>query len=166
MKRRPVTSLTLRASMIRSLSKKMFYQTRKMRSMAFKTFDYQAITNLSFIKGVRNRALTSAWKKLWQESVVEPDFEGCETTPAEPAVNELVLLANIMVLEVENDIDDIEEDDSQRLRTEELMDLHFENDIDGLDEDDNQGCAQKSLWICIVFHSKKLWRRICQWKRS
>ncbi|GBN50002.1 hypothetical protein AVEN_109076-1, partial [Araneus ventricosus] len=61
------------------------------------------------------RTLTSAWKKLWPESVVECDFEGFETVTEEAAVNEIPSLAKIMGLEVENDIDDLEEDHSQEL---------------------------------------------------
>ncbi|PNF30675.1 hypothetical protein B7P43_G06169 [Cryptotermes secundus] len=76
-------------------------------------------------EGVTKRTLTSAWKKLWPESVVECDFEGFEIVPVEPVVNEIVSLAKIMGLEVDNnDIDELVEEHSQGLTTEELMELH------------------------------------------
>ncbi|PNF21866.1 hypothetical protein B7P43_G05279 [Cryptotermes secundus] len=76
-------------------------------------------------EGVTKRTLTSAWKKLWPDSVVECDFEGFEIVPVEPVVNEIVSLAKIMGLEVNNnDIDELVEEHSQELSTEELMELH------------------------------------------
>ncbi|PNF40924.1 hypothetical protein B7P43_G14973 [Cryptotermes secundus] len=76
-------------------------------------------------EGVIKRTLTSAWKKLWLESVIECDFEGFEMVPVEPVVNEIVSLAKIMGLEVDNnDIDELVEENSQELTTEELMELH------------------------------------------
>ncbi|PNF21897.1 hypothetical protein B7P43_G04399 [Cryptotermes secundus] len=42
-------------------------------------------------EGVTKRTLTSAWKKLWPESVVECDFEGSEIVPVELVVNEIGL---------------------------------------------------------------------------
>ncbi|PNF30455.1 hypothetical protein B7P43_G12495 [Cryptotermes secundus] len=76
-------------------------------------------------EGVTKRTLTSAWKKLWPERVVECDFEGFEIVPVEPVVNEIVSLAKIMGLEVgNNDIDELVEEHSQELTTEELMELH------------------------------------------
>ncbi|PNF35334.1 hypothetical protein B7P43_G02588 [Cryptotermes secundus] len=76
-------------------------------------------------EGVTKRTLTSAWKKLWPESIVECDFEGFAVVPVEPVVNKIVSLAKIMGLEVDNnDIDDLLEEHSQELTTEELMELH------------------------------------------
>ncbi|PNF20183.1 hypothetical protein B7P43_G16984 [Cryptotermes secundus] len=41
-------------------------------------------------KRVTKRTLTSAWKKLWPESVVKCDFEGFEIVPVELVVNEII----------------------------------------------------------------------------
>ncbi|PNF38060.1 hypothetical protein B7P43_G00349 [Cryptotermes secundus] len=76
-------------------------------------------------EGVTQSTLTSAWKTFWPESVVECDFEGFEIVPVEPVVNEIVSLAQIIGLEVDNnDIDELVEEHSQQLTTEELMELH------------------------------------------
>lgn len=80
---------------------------------------------------VTKRTLTSAWKKLWPESVVECGFEGFETVPVEPVVNEIVYLATIMGLEV--DYSAIEEH-TQELTTEELMELHCVSQQEVLEE--------------------------------
>ncbi|GBO26528.1 hypothetical protein AVEN_253957-1 [Araneus ventricosus] len=76
-------------------------------------------------EGVTKRTLTSVWKKLWPDRVVERDSEGFETVPVEPAVNEIVSLVKIGGLEVDsNDIDELVEEHSQELSTEELAELH------------------------------------------
>ncbi|GBM08339.1 hypothetical protein AVEN_108346-1 [Araneus ventricosus] len=82
------------------------------------------ISSDSMCSGATKRTLTSAWKKLWPKSVVECDFEGFEPVPVKPVVNEVVSLAKILGLEVEDNIDELEEDHSQELTTEELMELH------------------------------------------
>ncbi|GBL98462.1 hypothetical protein AVEN_111595-1 [Araneus ventricosus] len=54
--------------------------------------------------GVTKRTLTSVWKKLWPESVVECDFEGFETIPVKLVVNEIVSLTKIVELELDNNM--------------------------------------------------------------
>ncbi|GBO30483.1 hypothetical protein AVEN_198974-1 [Araneus ventricosus] len=44
---------------------------------------------------VTETALTSDWKKLWPESIVECDLEGFVALHVEPVVNEIVSLAKI-----------------------------------------------------------------------
>ncbi|XP_035215280.1 tigger transposable element-derived protein 1-like [Stegodyphus dumicola] len=74
--------------------------------------------------GVTTRTLTSAWKKLWPEAVAERAFEGLE--PKVSVVEELVSLGKSMSLEVdERDVNELVEEQSQELTTEELHDLHF-----------------------------------------
>ncbi|PNF37791.1 hypothetical protein B7P43_G10140 [Cryptotermes secundus] len=76
-------------------------------------------------QGVTKGTLTSAWKKLWPVSIVECAFEGFEIVPVEPVVNETVSLAKIMGLEVDDsDIDELVEEHSQELTTEELTEFH------------------------------------------
>ncbi|XP_067132756.1 tigger transposable element-derived protein 1-like [Centruroides vittatus] len=73
--------------------------------------------------GVTTRTLTSAWKKLWPEAVVEKAFEGLE--PEVSVVEELVSLGKSMGLEVdERDVNELVEEQSQELTTKELHDLH------------------------------------------
>ncbi|GBM99854.1 hypothetical protein AVEN_204383-1 [Araneus ventricosus] len=73
-------------------------------------------------EGSTKRTLTSAWKKLWPESVVECAIEESETVLVEPILNEIVSLAKIRGLEV--DIDEFVEERNQDLATEELTELH------------------------------------------
>ncbi|GBO12731.1 hypothetical protein AVEN_217431-1 [Araneus ventricosus] len=61
---------------------------------------------------------------LRPETVVECDFEGFEATPVEPVINEIVSLAKIVGLD-NNDIDDLLEEHSQELSTEEFTELHW-----------------------------------------
>ncbi|XP_015429411.1 PREDICTED: tigger transposable element-derived protein 1-like [Dufourea novaeangliae] len=73
--------------------------------------------------GVTTRTLTSAWKKLWPEAVAERAFEGLE--PEVSVVEEIVSLGKSMGLEVdERDVNELVEEQSQELTTEELHDLH------------------------------------------
>ncbi|GBO46897.1 hypothetical protein AVEN_191925-1 [Araneus ventricosus] len=76
-------------------------------------------------KGCHQENSHFAWKKLWPDSAVECDFEGFETVPVEPAVNEIVSAYKIMRLEMENDINELKEYLSQELATEELKELHY-----------------------------------------
>lgn len=73
--------------------------------------------------GVTTRTLTSAWKKLWPEAVAERAFEGLEPEVSE--VEEIVSLGKSMGLEVdERDVNELVEEPSQELTTEELDELH------------------------------------------
>jgi hypothetical protein len=73
--------------------------------------------------GVTTRTLTSAWKKLWPEAVAERAFEGLE--PEVSVVEEIVSLGKSMGLEVdERDVNELVEEQSQELTTEELHDLY------------------------------------------
>ncbi|GBL91318.1 hypothetical protein AVEN_203472-1 [Araneus ventricosus] len=64
-------------------------------------------------------------KGLARQRCQKCDFEGFETVPVEPADNEIVSLAKIMGLEVDNnDIDELVKEHSQELTTEELTQLH------------------------------------------
>ncbi|XP_015437248.1 PREDICTED: tigger transposable element-derived protein 1-like [Dufourea novaeangliae] len=73
--------------------------------------------------GVTTRTLTSAWKKLWPEAVAERAFEGLESEVS--VVEEIVSLGKSMGLEVDKrDVNELVEEQSQELTTEELHDLH------------------------------------------
>lgn len=73
--------------------------------------------------GVTTRTLTSAWKKLWPVAVAEGAFKGLE--PEVSVVEEIVSLGKSMGLEVdERDVNELVEEQSLELTTEELHDLH------------------------------------------
>ncbi|GBN78387.1 hypothetical protein AVEN_43396-1 [Araneus ventricosus] len=70
------------------------------------------------------RTLSSAWKKLWPDNVVECDFQGFETISLEPVVDEIVSLVKIMGLELDNnDIGELVKERSQKLTAEEFTEL-------------------------------------------
>ncbi|GBO40398.1 hypothetical protein AVEN_29638-1 [Araneus ventricosus] len=54
--------------------------------------------------------------------------------PVEPVVNEIVSLAKIMGLEVENDVDELEEAHSKELTTEEVTEFHYVSQYEVLEE--------------------------------
>ena len=71
-------------------------------------------------QGVAIGTLTSAWKKLWPESVAERTFEGFE--PEVPVEEEVVSLGKSMGLDVdEGDVNELVEEHFQELTTEELQ---------------------------------------------
>ncbi|GBM25870.1 Tigger transposable element-derived protein 1 [Araneus ventricosus] len=71
---------------------------------------------------VTTRTLTSAWKKLWPESVAERTFEGFK--PEVPVKEEIVSLGKSMGLVMdERDMNELVEEHSQELTTEELQEL-------------------------------------------
>ncbi|KAG7169317.1 hypothetical protein Hamer_G027575, partial [Homarus americanus] len=74
------------------------------------------------------RCLCAAWRPLWPECVLQREFEGFEELEEEAVVHEIVSLGNSMGLEVDDD-DDVEElveEHSKELSTEELLELHKE----------------------------------------
>ncbi|PNF21961.1 hypothetical protein B7P43_G01794 [Cryptotermes secundus] len=92
----------------------------------FWKYHFHIVACLKMIEKAWEETLTSAWKKLWPQSVFECDFEGFQIVRVEPAVNEIMSLAKIMGLEVDNnDIDEPVEEHSQELTTKKLMELHY-----------------------------------------
>ncbi|KAM5158227.1 tigger transposable element-derived protein 1-like [Mantella aurantiaca] len=83
--------------------------------------------------GVTTRTLTSAWKKLWPEAVAERTFEGFE--PEVSVEEEIVSLGKSMGLEVdEGDVNELVEEHSQELTTEELQELQSQQHTEVLQE--------------------------------
>ncbi|KAG7163947.1 hypothetical protein Hamer_G014396 [Homarus americanus] len=73
------------------------------------------------------RCLCAAWRPLWPECVLQRDFEGFEELEEEAVVHEIVSLGNSMGLEVDdNDVEELVEEHSKELSTEELLELHKE----------------------------------------
>ncbi|KAG7177534.1 Vacuolar protein sorting-associated protein 54-like 1 [Homarus americanus] len=64
---------------------------------------------------------------LWPECVLQRDFEGFEESEEEAVVHEIVALGNSMGLEVDDDdVEELVEEHSKELSTEELLELHKE----------------------------------------
>ncbi|KAG7172206.1 Tigger transposable element-derived protein 1-like 132, partial [Homarus americanus] len=78
-------------------------------------------------KEVTVRCLCAAWRPLWPECVLQRDFEGFEELEEEAVVHEIVSLGNSMGLEVDDDeVEELVEEHSKELSTEELLELHKE----------------------------------------
>ncbi|KAG7177342.1 Tigger transposable element-derived protein 1-like 116 [Homarus americanus] len=76
-------------------------------------------------KEVTVRCLCAAWRPLWPECVLQRDFEGFEELEEEAVVHEIVSLGNSMGLEVDDDdVEELVEEHSKELSTEELLELH------------------------------------------
>ncbi|KAG7160930.1 hypothetical protein Hamer_G007713 [Homarus americanus] len=73
------------------------------------------------------RCLCAAWRPLWPECVLQRNFEGFKELEEEAVVHEIVSLGNSMGLEVDdNDVEELVEEHSKELSTEELHELHKE----------------------------------------
>ncbi|KAG7171473.1 Cyclic AMP-dependent transcription factor ATF-2-like [Homarus americanus] len=78
-------------------------------------------------KEVTVRCVCAAWRPLWPECVLQRDFEGFEELEEEAVVHEIVSLDNSMGLEVDDDdVEELVEEHSKELSTEELLELHKE----------------------------------------
>ncbi|KAG7168424.1 Tigger transposable element-derived protein 1-like 213 [Homarus americanus] len=78
-------------------------------------------------KEVTMRCLCAAWRLLWPECVLQRGFEGFEELEEEAVVHEIVSLGNSMGLEVDDDdFEELVEEHSKELSTEELLELHKE----------------------------------------
>ncbi|XP_069182767.1 tigger transposable element-derived protein 1-like [Procambarus clarkii] len=88
-------------------------------------------------EGVSQRTLHSAWRNLWPEGVPERDFEGFGPAPASASapvddpeallVDDIVALGHTLGLEVDAaDVQELVEEHSDELTTEELLELQKE----------------------------------------
>ncbi|GBM08269.1 Tigger transposable element-derived protein 1 [Araneus ventricosus] len=119
-------------------------------------------------EGVTKRTLTSAWKKLWPESVVECEFEEPETVPVDPVVYEIVSLAKIVGLEVDsNDIEQLVEEHNQELTTEELLELHRvsqqEVEEGSLSEEEDEAITEKQQSSTEIREMLKAWETVASY---
>ncbi|KAG7157424.1 kinesin-like protein KIFC1-like 1, partial [Homarus americanus] len=124
-------------------SKNLTYDIKLTDSKKNDTF----VTNLK----VTMRCLCAAWRSLWPECVLQRDFEGFEELEEEAVVHEIVSLGNSMGLEVDDDdVEELVEEHSKELSTEELLKLHKEqnetlkrsltSEESGEDEDKEESC--------------------------
>jgi len=98
---------------------------------------YNIVICLRFIdmawQDVTRRTLNSAWKKLWPEAVSERDFEGFEHEAE--VIEEIVSLGKSMGLEVdEGDVNELVEEHSEELSTEQLKELQEMQHTEVLEE--------------------------------
>ncbi|XP_069188784.1 tigger transposable element-derived protein 1-like [Procambarus clarkii] len=88
-------------------------------------------------EGVTRRTLNSAWRNLWPEGVPERDFEGFGPAPASASapvedpevhlVDDIVALGQTLGLELDAaDVQELVEEHSEELTTEELLELQKE----------------------------------------
>ncbi|XP_069159785.1 tigger transposable element-derived protein 1-like [Procambarus clarkii] len=82
-------------------------------------------------EGVTRRTLNSAWRNLWPEGVPERDFEGFGPAPVEDLevhlVDDIVALGQTLGLELDAaDVQELVEEHSEELTTEELLELQKE----------------------------------------
>ncbi|XP_050339526.1 tigger transposable element-derived protein 1-like [Bactrocera neohumeralis] len=83
--------------------------------------------------GVTTRNLTSAWKKLWPEAVAERIYE--ELEPGVSVEEEIISLGKSMGLEVEErDVNELIEEHSQELTTEEIQELQSQQHTEVMQE--------------------------------
>ncbi|GFR20794.1 tigger transposable element-derived protein 1 [Trichonephila clavata] len=83
--------------------------------------------------GVTTRTLTSAWKKLWPEAVAERIYE--ELEPGMSVEEEIVSLGKSMGLEVEErDVNELVEEHTQDLTTEEIQELQSQQHTEVMQE--------------------------------
>ncbi len=84
-------------------------------------------------QSVTRRTLNSAWWKLWPDCVSKRDFEGFVSET--PVVEEIVSLGKSMGLEVDDgDINDLVEEHSEELTTDELLQLQEQQHSDAVEE--------------------------------
>ncbi|KAG7169155.1 Tigger transposable element-derived protein 1-like 181, partial [Homarus americanus] len=121
-------------------------------------------------KEVTVRCLCAAWRPLWPECVLQRDFEGFEKLEEEAVVHEIVSLGNSMGLEVDDDdVEELVEEHSKELSTEELLELHKEenetlkqsltSEESGEEEDKEESCIipakdLKDAFLCWSTLSK------------
>ncbi|GIY29909.1 FACT complex subunit SSRP1 [Caerostris darwini] len=83
--------------------------------------------------GVTTKTLTSAWKKLWPEAVAERIYE--ELEPGVSVEEEIVSLGKSMGLEVEErDVNELIEEYTQELTTEEIQELQSQQHTEVMQE--------------------------------
>ncbi|GIY60997.1 tigger transposable element-derived protein 1 [Caerostris darwini] len=83
--------------------------------------------------GVTTKTLTSAWKKLWPEAVAERIYE--ELEPGVSVEEEVVSLGKSMGLEVEErDVNELIEEYTQELTTEEMQELQSQQHTEVMQE--------------------------------
>ncbi|XP_064109669.1 tigger transposable element-derived protein 1-like [Macrobrachium nipponense] len=114
-------------------------------------------------QGVTIRTLTSAWKKLWPENVAERDFEGFEIEEEEePVEEEIVSIGKTIGLEVdERNIEELVEEHSKELMTDELKELQEQRHTEALTEATSEGEETEPE----IISTKELKDILAMWER-
>ncbi|KAG7157342.1 Alpha-(1 3)-fucosyltransferase C-like 4 [Homarus americanus] len=118
----------------RKVAEKSYAEMPQRRDVSLKEFwkSHFNIADAVFLitsawKEVTVRCLCAAWRPLWPECVLQRDFEGFEELEEEAVVHEIVSLGNSIGLEVDDDdVEELVEEHSKELSTEELLELHKE----------------------------------------
>ncbi|GBL65099.1 Tigger transposable element-derived protein 1 [Araneus ventricosus] len=112
---------------------------------------------------VTTRTLTSAWKKLWPESEAERTFEGFE--PEVPVEEEIVPLGKSIGLVIdEREVNDLVEEHSQELTTEELQELQSQQHSGVLQETgfEEEPEVEDTISTSEIKEILGMWERVSQ----
>ncbi|XP_070268928.1 tigger transposable element-derived protein 1 isoform X2 [Myotis yumanensis] len=110
-------------------------------------------------QGVTKRTLTSAWKKLWPEVVSETDFERLE--PEAAVVEEIVSLGKSMGLDMdEGDINELIEERSEELTTQELKELQAQQHTEVLQEIDDTEEEEEVISVSEIKEMLGVWEKL------
>uniref|UniRef100_A0A8C8VHY4 HTH CENPB-type domain-containing protein n=1 Tax=Pelusios castaneus TaxID=367368 RepID=A0A8C8VHY4_9SAUR len=110
-------------------------------------------------QGVTKRTLTSAWKKLWPEVVSETDFERLE--PEAAVVEEIVSLGKSVGLDMdEGDINELIEEHSEELTTEELKELQTQQHTEVLQEIGDAEEAEEVISTSEIKEMLGMWEKL------
>ena len=89
-------------------------------------------------QGITVRTLNSAWRKLWPDCIQDRDFEGFQAENVESEVHvidEIVSLGKNLGLDVDGeDLEELVEEHTQELTTDELIQLHKEQQREVIEE--------------------------------
>ncbi|XP_059549399.1 tigger transposable element-derived protein 1 isoform X1 [Myotis daubentonii] len=124
---------------------------------------YNIVTCLRIIdmawQGVTKRTLTCAWRKLWPEVVSETDFERLE--PEAAVVEEIVSLGKSMGLDVdEGDINELMEEHSEELTTQELKELLTQQHTEVLQEIDDTEEEEEVISVSEIKEMLGVWEKL------
>ncbi|XP_064111492.1 tigger transposable element-derived protein 1-like [Macrobrachium nipponense] len=111
-------------------------------------------------EGVTKRTLNSEAKQLWPDSVPERDFEGFE--PIQEAVDdEIVSLGKSIGLEVgKDDINDLLDEHSEQLTTEELYKEQQKEVMEDISSEEEEGQIRKPIASSEIREMLKQWENV------
>ncbi|GIY62867.1 hypothetical protein CDAR_122691 [Caerostris darwini] len=111
--------------------------------------------------GVTTKTLTSAWKKLWPEAVAERIYE--ELEPGVSVEEEIVSLGKSMGLEVEErDVNELIEEYTQELTTEEIQELQSQRHTEVMQEIGFEESEEEVISTSEIKEILGMWESVSQ----
>ncbi|GIY76762.1 tigger transposable element-derived protein 1 [Caerostris darwini] len=111
--------------------------------------------------GVTTKTLTSAWKKLWPEAVAERIYE--ELEPGVSVEEEIVSLGKSMGLEVEErDVNELIEEYTQELTTEEIQELQLQQHTEVMQEIGFEESEEEVISTSEIKEILGMWESVSQ----